>query len=88
MTSSGDRFQEIVRIIRDGGQPPRPEWAFDEWLTDPIWDAITTGWRHEPEQRCELPVVYRAFLTPSHPVVQNVITGELSAQSDSKPVIA
>ena len=63
-----------------GERPPRPvDPRQNQWLQDPVWNVITAGWHHEPEQRCELPVVYRVFLTSSH---QNVESGELSAQNN------
>jgi len=76
-----DRWQTIINI-NGGVRPPRPKPGYPskgQWIEDPVWDVITAGWHHEPEQRCELAVVYHVFLTHSSPVGQDVVTGESSS---------
>ena len=64
LPSDGIDYYTICLNTIGGARPSRPtEPSQNRWLQDPVWDVITTGWRHEREQRCELPVVYHVFLT-------------------------
>ena len=55
-----------VNDITGGKRPARPtDPSQKRWLNDRIWDVITTSWDSKPQWRCELPVVYYAFLTPN-----------------------
>ena len=70
---------KIVMNIESGARPSRPTGRRrNRWLQDPVWDVITTGWSHEPEQRCELSVMHHVFLTSS----QQVELGDFNTQSD------
>jgi len=40
-----------------------------------------TGWRDEPNQRCELSIMYRIVSSPGQEEVQNVKPGDLNAQN-------
>jgi hypothetical protein len=63
----------------------------NQWLQDPVWDAITTCWSSEPEQRSELAVVYDVFLTFSPQNAQNTKSdkpGDLNIQNSKIFAIA
>ena len=52
--------------IRAGERPTltiNPRW--NQRSQRRVWNAITTGWSQEPEKRCELSAMYRAFSTSS-----------------------
>jgi len=50
-------------------RPARPtRQSQNRWLSDPVWEAITTGWHEEPSERCELSVLHHVFLTSGREV--------------------
>lgn len=70
-----------IRSITRGERPSRPRNpSQSQWLSDRVWDVITTGWSDKPERRCELSVFYHVFLTASQQEVQEVKPGNLNAQ--------
>ena len=76
----------LITRIREGKRPSRPtEPSQNQWLQDPVWDVITTGWRDKPEQRCELSVVSHVFSAASHQEIQNDELGELTNTRERKP---
>ena len=56
-----------------------------QWLHDPVLNLITAGWHQKPKQRCELPVMYRVFLTAGR---QEGGTGEFVVQPDGNLMMA
>ena len=69
-----------------GVRPSRPtDTSQTQWLHDPVWNVIAAGWHHKPNKRCELPVMYRVYLTASQ---QEGGIGELGVQPDGKLTIA
>ena len=66
--------------IRNGRRPSRPillTWS-NRWPRGPVWEVITAGWRHIPEERCELSDMYHVFLTSSQQEIQRVKPGDLN----------
>jgi hypothetical protein len=69
-----------------GERPSRPlDISQNQWLSDPIWDTITTCWSDKPEQRYELIVVHQVFSRSSR---QGIKRGDLSIQHDRNSTIA
>jgi len=56
-----DYHSGVMHEIKRGVRPSRPRW--NRWLWDAVWDTITAGWHHEPEQRRDLPAMHNVFLT-------------------------
>ena len=85
---SNNRHKTPMRVRR-GVRPSRPAGRRrNRWLQDPVWDVITTGWSHEPEQRCELSVMHHVILTSSQQIVQNIELGDLNTQNDGNSTVA
>jgi len=81
----GDGKNQMIASIRGGKRPSRlTDPSQNRWLQDAIWDAITTGWSHKPEKRCELSVVHDTFVTASQ---QGVYWDDLSDQTDGNLTI-
>ena len=84
---SNDDSYAVDWDARRGERPPRPtDPSRNQWLQDPVWDAITTCWSNEPEQRSELAVVYDVFLTLSPQNAQNTKSdkpGDLNIQNSN-----
>ena len=77
---SNSRYTIPDRVV-NGERPSRPINPFrNRWFRGPVWGVITTGWNHEPEQRCGLSVMHRAFLTSSQQEVRNVKLGDINTQ--------
>ena len=52
----------LIDDIRSGQRPLRPtNPSRNQWLQDPVWDAIVTCWKNEPALRYELSVVHDVF---------------------------
>jgi hypothetical protein len=89
---SNDDSYTVDWDARRGERPPRPtDPSRNQWLQDPVWDAITTCWSNEPEERCELDVVYDVFLTLSPQNAQNTKSdkpGDLNVQNSKNLAIA
>ena len=76
----------ITTRIRAGKRPSRPTGrSRNRWLRDPVWDVITTGWSHEPENRCELSVMHNTFVTSSQ---LGVYSGYLNNHTDRNLTMA
>jgi len=74
---------DMVTRIRAGGRPSRPiDASKSRLLENRVWNVITTGWRVDPYQRCELSVIYHTFSPPGQREVQNLEPGDLTAQND------
>ena len=72
----------MITRIRAGEQPPRPiDTSKSRLVEDQVWNVVTTGWRTEPNQRCELSVIYHACSQPGQREVQNLEPGDLSTQN-------
>jgi len=81
-------YDEIYKDVEDGMRPPRPtDPSQSWWLQDPVWDVINAGWHSRPEQRCELRMVYRVFLTSGQQEVQDIRSAKLNAQNTKVPDI-
>jgi len=77
--------------IRAGKRPSRPiNPRRNQRLQRPVWDVITTGWSHKPEERCELSVMRHAFLTSSQQEqeIHDAKPGDLNTQHDRNTAIA
>ena len=74
---------KVVNDIRDGTRPSRP--SRNRWLQDPVWDVITTGWSHEPEERCKLSFMHDTFVMSSQRVADS---GDTNNQNDGNLTIA
>jgi len=62
----GRNTSKVITDIRAGKRPSRPtNPSRNQWLRGPVWDVITTGWHHHPNQRCELSVMHDAFVMSS-----------------------
>jgi len=73
----------MIIEIHAGRRPSRPSDSSQNlWLQGPIWSVITIGWHNQPNQRCELPVMYRIFSLSSQKEVQNSKPGDLNTQND------
>jgi len=71
-----DDRSRTIASIRSGKRPPHPTGPNqNQWLWDPVWDMITTGWSHEPEKRCDLSVMHDILVTASE---QGVYPGDLN----------
>jgi len=58
----GRSSKDAITDIRAGKRPSRPtDPDQSRWLQDPVWDVITSGWHHQPEQRCQLSDMYNTF---------------------------
>ena len=85
----GSNIEEMITDIRAGKRPSRPiDPGQSRWLQDPVWDVITAGWHVQPNQRCELPVMYHTFLPPGQQEVQNFKLGDTNAQNEGNQTIA
>ena len=74
---------DMLNRIRAGERPSHPiDASKSQLLEDQVWNAITTGWRVEPIQRCELSAIYHTLVPPSQQEVQNPEPGNLYTQSD------
>ena len=83
-----DNYYKICEAIKRGVRPSRPTDPIqNQWLQEPVWDVIKTGWHHEPEQRCELRIVYHVFFTSGRQEIHVTGTGESNAQSNKVPDI-
>jgi len=48
-------MKEMITNVRAGKRPSRPtDSGQSQWLQDPVWDIITSGWHDRPEKRCQL----------------------------------
>ena len=73
----------MITDIRAGKRPSRPVHSVQSrWLRDPVWHVITAAWHDQPNQRCELSVMYHAFPPLSQQEVQHVESGDLNPQND------
>ena len=62
----GSNVADMITEIRAGIRPPRPtDSSQSRLLQDPVWNVIVTGWQDQPNQRCELSVMYNVFQPPS-----------------------
>ena len=62
----GSNMEDTLAYIHAGKRPSRPvNSSQSQWLQDPIWNVITTGWHDRPEQRCKLSAMYHTFLPPT-----------------------
>jgi len=62
----GSNQADMITEIRTGKRPSRPiDSGQSRLLQDPVWNVITTGWHHKPNQRCKLSVMYHVFQPPS-----------------------
>ena len=78
----------MITDIRVGKRPSCPiDPSQSQWFQGPVWDAITTGWHHEPSPQCDLSVMYHAFLPPSQQEVQDFYPSDLNAQNDGNLII-
>ena len=78
----GGDYDTIARRVGLGERPSRPkDWSQRQWLPDPVWGVIKTGWSHKRDHRGELSIVYRIFWTSSKQV-QDVKVGGSSALSN------
>jgi len=60
----GSNVENIIADIWTGKRPSHPiDASQDRWPQSRVWGVITTGWSHEPEKRCELSDMHRAFST-------------------------
>ena len=59
----GRKVRRMIADIRDSKRPSRPISPWNRRLHPHIWGVITTGWSHEPEERCELSIMHHAFST-------------------------
>ena len=76
----GEELDEVPSRIRYGEPPSRPtDQSQNQWLQDPVWDVITTGWSYRPKERCELSVLRDTFATASQ---WRVYSGDLTNQTD------
>jgi len=65
----------ITRILT-GERPSRPrDPNKNQWLQDPVWDVIATGWHNNPDWRCELSVMHNTF-SCSQQEIQNAKPGD------------
>ena len=73
--TEGDNSTIAQQILR-GKRPSRPvDPRQNQWLQDPIWGVIVTGWRVKPERRCKLSAPYQEFLTAGQREAQNIKPG-------------
>ena len=73
----------IVRRIRSGERPSRPAGPNqNQWLQEPVWNAITSGWSHKPEQRCKLSVV--CYVLSTHSITGESVHLELPDAEESE----
>jgi len=85
----GSDSNGIITRIRAGGRPSHPiNPSGNLWLPDPVWDTITTGWHRQPNQRCELSVMYDVLSLSSQQEAQRVKPGRLNAQNSGSVTIA
>jgi len=90
---SGSNQVNIITYIRASKRPSRPIhplWNRNQRLQRPVWDVISTGWSHKPEERCELSVMHHVFLVTSQQEqeVQDAKLGGSNTQYDRNPAIA
>ena len=79
----------IITRIRASDRPSRPiNPSGNRWLPDPVWDIITTGWRKQPNQRCELSVIYDVLSLSGQQEVQHVKPGLSNTQNSEGVTIA
>ena len=54
----------MVTRIRAGERPSHPkDPSQNRWLQHRVWGVISTGWSHEPEERCGLSDMHHVFST-------------------------
>ena len=71
----------MVTDIKLGKRPSRPtDPSQNQWLQDPVWDAIATCWSGQPEQRPKLSAVYRMLLKDGLGEVRNVEPDNLNSE--------
>jgi len=59
----GRNVKDMITDIYFGERPPHTTNTRSSRLSQPrVWDVITTGWSHEPKERCELSAMHNAFL--------------------------
>ena len=79
----------MVYNIKHGLRPPRPmDPSQNQWLQDPVWDAIMACWNRDPADRFKPSVVYNIFSMTSPQGVQNVESdkpGDLNVQNRRIP---
>jgi len=77
----GTNEENMLARIHAGERPSRPKNPrWNRRLQRPVWDVITTGWSHKPDERCELSVMHHVFSTHTKP-------GDLNTQYDRNPMI-
>ena len=85
----GRNVRDMIVDIRAGERPSRAtDSSQDQWLQDPIWNVITTGWHSQPNQRCELSVMYHTFSPFSQQEAQNSKPGDLNVRNEGNLTIA
>jgi len=75
----------MITDICAGKRPSRPKGSSkSQWLQDPVWGVITTGWHNQANQRCELSIMYQVFSPSSQQGVQNSKPGDLYTQNNTR----
>jgi len=85
----GRDVPDMIADIRAGKRPSRPiDSSQSRLLQDPVWKVITTGWHDQPNQRCELSVIYHTFSPSGQQEVPNFKPGDVNVQNDGNLMIA
>ena len=78
----------IAARVRRGERPSRPtDPSQNQWLQDPVWDVISTGWRQKPKQRCSLSALHHQLSTSSQRGRRDTKLSDLNTQNDGNLAI-